>query len=80
MRKVTIAVIVLFVFTSISQSAPTWPLQVGQVWVYEAYDSGGNIVAGAEESFVVHGIVNKGGFDYHQFMGGYFRSTDTEIY
>jgi hypothetical protein len=87
MKRLFFAVIVLFACTTISQGEPIWPLEVGQVWVYEAYDSQGNVVPSAEERAVVDGIVTMGSESYYDFraLGNllwdtYFRSTDTEIY
>jgi hypothetical protein len=80
MSRLIAAVIVLFVFTTISQAEPVWPLEVGQVWVYEAYDSQGNVVPEAERRAVVSGIVTRDSEVYYIFGDGYFRSTDTEIY
>jgi hypothetical protein len=80
MKKLFVAVIVSFACTTISKGAPVWPFEVGQIWVYEAYDSDGNVVPEAEKRSVVNGIVTIGSEDYYSFWGSYFRSTDTEIY
>lgn len=80
MKKLFVAVTLLFACTAISQGAPVWPLEVGQIWVYEAYDSNGNVVPDAEQHAVVSGTAIKGSEDYYIFRDSYFRSTDTAIY
>jgi hypothetical protein len=88
MKRVFIPVIIMFACTSISQGALVWPMEVGQVWIYEAYDSDGNVVPSAEEHAVVNNIVTLGSEDYYDFGGPgneiwdgtYFRSTETEIF
>ena len=80
MKRLFFAVIVLFACTTISQGDLVWPLEVGQVWVYEAYDSQGNVVPEAKKHSVVGGTTTWDSELYYNFWGSYFRSTDTEIY